>query len=270
MSAMVLNWQVSTDGGTTWKKIGQTGNPLYITLADPIASANLYQTVMYLATANGNATTAAGAVANTWAMFAGPANVKTWDGRALYYYGPGQGFNACATNSGALLASPTGSGQCGSFAYLLMDAIGANGIGSSFIGISPTVDELFLVNNWSFSSTQTFVATTPAYPWMMVLSEGGAGMVPPLQNNVYGDLTSLAGLAGQNTATPSEKVFARHFIVQQGTAYYDPSYGATYSGPSDFQSKAVAGYATPISGQLHVRKPSGSTDIGFSALLTYQ
>lgn len=92
-------------------------------------------------------------------------------------------------------------------------------------------------------------------------------MVPPFPNDVYGDLTSLSGIPGQNTATPSEKVFGSHFIVQQGAAFYDPSYGVTYSGPTDFQTKAVAGYATHIAlepaNQWHVRQSSGSTDIVF-------
>lgn len=267
INSMVLDWQISVDGGVTWRKAGQTGNRVYKTLAEPLGAARLYQTVMHLATSNGAATTAAAATANTWAFFSGPANVKTWDGRSLFYYKAGEGFSTCAIDSGPLLASPTGSGQCGSFALLLMDALGANGIGSSFIGIGALADDKFLVKNWAFSSTQTFAGATPTHPWKMLLSEGGNGMVPPLANDIYGDLTNLLGLPGQNTPTPSEKVFGSHFIVLQGSNFYDPSYGVTYADASDFQSKAVAGFATHVAGepaaQWHVRKPSGITDIGF-------
>ena len=74
-------------------------------------------------------------------------------------------------------------------------------------------------------------------------------MVPPQPGGVYGDITSNAGLAGQNSPTPSEKAFARHFIVLPAaplnTTYYDPSYGVTYTGPNDFEVKAVDGYVKP-------------------------
>lgn len=92
-----------------------------------------------------------------------------------------------------------------------------------------------------------------------------SGMVPAFPNNIYGDLTSQPTLAGQNTRPPSEKVFGQHFIVQHGTTFYDPSYGSTYSNETNFESKAVAGYAVPLSGDsLKVRKPTGAGDIIFS------
>jgi len=270
VNSMVLTWEVSVNGGKDWRRAGLTGNRLYKTLANPLAKANLYQTVLHLATSKGPTTSASVATANTWSLFAGPANVKTWDGRSLFYYKPGFGLTpgACALNSGQLLSSPSGSGQCGSFALLLMDSLGANGIPSAFIGIGGPADHRFLVNNWSFSTTQSYASATPAYPWKMILSEGGIGMVPPLAGDVYGDLTSTAGLPGQNTPTPSEKVFGSHFIVKQGTDFYDPSYGVTYSGPADFQNKAVAGFARHFPGdataEWHVKQPSGSTEIFFT------
>ena len=69
-------------------------------------------------------------------------------------------------------------------------------------------------------------------------------MVPAQPGGVYGNLTSDAGLAGQNSPTPSEKIFGFHFIIKADLdgVYYDASYGVTYTGAADFETKAVAGY----------------------------
>ena len=76
-------------------------------------------------------------------------------------------------------------------------------------------------------------------------------MVPPNTPPTYGDMQSGEGKPGQNSLTPSEKVFAVHFILYvdpsiAGSAepYFDPSYGVTYADQADFESTAVAGYAT--------------------------
>jgi hypothetical protein len=72
-------------------------------------------------------------------------------------------------------------------------------------------------------------------------------MVPAQPGGVYADVTSLSTLPGQNSAPPSEKIFASHFFVQVSLPsvtppYYDPSYGVTYMNAQDFEKKAVAGY----------------------------
>src|SRR5438046_1596547 len=68
-------------------------------------------------------------------------------------------------------------------------------------------------------------------------------MVPDLPGSQYGQLTNIDGHAGQNSAKPSEKLFARHFIVKANSGYYDPSYGVPYTGPRDFETSALEGYA---------------------------
>jgi hypothetical protein len=107
---------------------------------------------------------------------------------------------------------------------------------------------------------------TNAYQWRLILKEEGVdnhgkmmyGMIPANQNNKYGELVSQVGLAGQNSPTPSEKVFGVHYIlkitdsdaISDGrltTFYYDPSYGVTYPGEKEeaqrnFEKDAVAGY----------------------------
>lgn len=46
-------------------------------------------------------------------------------------------------------------------------------------------------------------------------------------------------LSGQNMTTPQEKLFGRHYPVNVGGVYHDPSYGTTHSGPAAFASAAV-------------------------------
>lgn len=101
---------------------------------------------------------------------------------------------------------------------------------------------------------------------------------------VYGDLTNLSGLAGQNSSplwtppnTPAEKFFGSHYIVMlpgslapavPGGPYLDPSYGRTYASAAGFETAAVAGYAVldplfpPTGTRFVVRMPSGSPNIG--------
>jgi hypothetical protein len=207
-----------------------------------------------------------------------PPNVNGWDGRPLYYYEQGVGFEGCAADSVLLLTSPTGSGQCGSWAHLLMDALAVNGIPSRFVTVTPIPGPWVLVNNWGFSSSPTYSGNAPWIYQLILGLENGAccGMVPLPAGSVFGDLTSLSGLPGQNSPTPSEKAFNFHFIVKApanlsvGGPYFDPSYGATYSDECDFERQAVAGYSEHITGEpdnyLYVRKPFS----GCSVTLTVQ
>ncbi len=234
-------------------------------------------TAVKLAIGGGGATTQTAAFQNTWEQFAGPANVDGWDGRLLYYYEQGIGFEGCATSSVGLLTSPTGSGQCGSWARLFMDALAVNGIPSSFVTVTPIpggANGQMLVNNWGFSNSPTYPGNAPRIYQLILGLENGAccGMVTvPPSGPVLGDLTSVPGLPGQNSPTPSEKVFVRHFIVKApanlnvGGPYFDPSYGATYANDCDFERQAVAGYAEPIpnaaSNYYYVQQPFGGCSV---------
>ena len=93
-----ITWSVAQgDGAVT---VATSANPVYVTLttpgAVPGAGAQML-TYIKLAVGNGGAQTAAAAFQNTWNQFAGPANVKAWDGRALSYYPAGTGFSGCVT-----------------------------------------------------------------------------------------------------------------------------------------------------------------------------
>jgi hypothetical protein len=262
-SSLGVTWSFSpsgqpcSSGPSVCEPVGSTSSEVYVTLATPLAMSEgvMPLTVVKLAIGEGGATTQVTAFQNTWQQFAGPANVEGWDGRSLYYYEQGVGFSGCATDSVGLLTSPTGSGQCGSWAHLFMDALAVNGISSNWTTVTPSVANEMLINSWSFSNKPTYKANAPwEYNFTPVVESGALGMVPLPSGSVFGDLTSDAGLPGPNSATPSEKFFARHFIVKApsglsvGGPYFDPSYGVTYSDACAFESQAVAGYADQIAG----------------------
>jgi hypothetical protein len=259
---LMITWSW-TDGVNT-TQLGTTSNQLYVVLAPP-TNTTLFLTTLTLGVANGGATNQDQAIANTWARFS-TRNVTTWDGRQLIYYPAGIGFSGCQTDESTLLTSgiggaggPAAAGQCGSMAFLLAGAFNANGIPVDAGTGMPlvTVDtggtrQWFLVNNWAFGN-MSIKAMDPTFPYRFTVNPLAPSrpdiMVPAQPGNIYGDLTSMAGIPGQNNPTPSEKVYFQHFIVKPdvGTVYYDPSYGTTYTGTAAqaamaFQTAAVAGF----------------------------
>jgi hypothetical protein len=158
----------------------------------------------------------------------------------------------------------------GAFAFLLESALAMNGIYSNWIQInatdynSTTFVPKVVINNWCLVGANGCPNGSPTYtsqsPWVYKFTldpQSTGDLMVPVPSGGFGDLTNETGLAGQGEpppSTPVEKVFDFHFIVQipiaSGNQYYDPSYGKTYSSASDFESKAVAGYATQINGDV--------------------
>ena len=104
--------------------------------------------------------------------------------------------------------------------------------------------------------------------WRMQMgtpAEMSCEMLPPPNppSRRYRDLTSKDGMPGQNSPTPSQKIFnVGHQIVKVGGFYYDPSYGSEYKEPTKsenelkFQTDATAGFALEfLPTQLEVVKP---------------
>jgi hypothetical protein len=155
-----------------------------------------------------------------------------------------------------------------------MGSLGVNGISSEFVQIHANDMTGFIVKDFTFG-TASF-PTAAEFKWKMLFNPAaiaaGDLMVPKQPGNLYGDLTSLSTLAGQNTSPPSEKVFGAHFIVKVSLSgvspsYYDPSYGVTYNGADDFENKAVDGYLIHVPGDasnaFRVRKSAGLKNINF-------
>jgi hypothetical protein len=163
----------------------------------------------------------------------------------------------------------TRSGQCGAFVGLLLAALAVNGIHADRYEVSALdPDENLLIRN--------FIFWAPSYPssnpvrWFLSTDE----MVPVPPGDLYGDLQTVDGAAGQNSSRPSEKGFVRHYIVKvrpvpgEGytpTEFYDPSYGLIYADEADFESQAIEGYYEMFASDstLRVRVPSATVGIEF-------
>jgi hypothetical protein len=281
-SPLNVNWSVGETSGsctaTACATAGASSNPVYVTLGPsvlPSSAGAVMLTYVALAVGSGGASSQASALANTWSYFStstGPASVKTWDGRSMYYYSAGFGARAL-TATNVVQNLPTPSAQCGAFALLIESALAMNGIHSNWIQITATDGSTMVVKNWNLSSSPAY-ANAPPWIYQMLLGSRDA-MSPALSS--YGDLGNLSGIPGQNPGTPVEKVFANHFIVRvpiaQGNQYYDPSYGVTYSGPAGFESQAITGYAKYLGdpGQTYrVKVPvSESPNITFTPDATF-
>jgi hypothetical protein len=266
---MTITWTYTTSSGSV-VTIGQTANPVYITLTTPaygmtsacqinstVANDScIFLSVLALAVGKSSATTPAQAFVNTWNQFArldsqgnyvGPANVTTWGTSTssplpLYYYRntpPVVVGSAGCSNYPVftLLTSANRSGQCGAFAHLMMLALQVNGIPSSFVTINAANGTEFLVKNFAFG--------TPSYPgnapfqWQVAFDPNGDPMVCSAQNpcytrTQYGDLANSGTIAGQNSGNlaPSEKIFLRHFIVKVAAPYCTSTSNNCYYDPS--------------------------------------
>jgi hypothetical protein len=272
---LTIDWEF------TYKKnkipAGTSQHKVYVTLKPPLMTFyELYLTSLHLATANPGATGKSmgqakqQAIHKTWKFFQ-TKQITNWDNKRLYYYKHGHGFNNLACDNLRELLT-MGRGQCDTFEKLFRDALSANGISSKPVVISikeTSVDNVgemgvrgplnALTKKWTYKMPS--LSDTGVYQWRLILKdegEGMDGMVPANKNNEYGDLISKEGIKGQNSPTPSEKIFGQHFIVkvtdsqaiEDGrltTFYYDPSYGVTYKGNKeeaerDFEDKAVDGY----------------------------
>jgi hypothetical protein len=304
----LTNWSTQFPVATTFTS-PTPGTP------NPIPATLLYLAASAAAATSGAAGGQADAFKNTWlefsrlgvvngaTAFSGPANVTDWLFEPLTYYASGQGFDACAVDVQPLLLSATGSGQCGSFALLFLGALATNGITISapnpgWIYPSPQVvrttvsvndTTAMMINNWSFAGSGTNVPPTThsSYLFPYNTQRGYPDYMVPGPPS-YGDLTSGFGTPGQNSPTPSEKIFDLHFIVDVLDAnllssfstlvpavassgpFFDPSYGRAYSNAADFESQAIAGYLLPltlISPNVQAgvaRKRGGTVDVALT------
>lgn len=242
----VVDWQVSFDAGATWLKAGKSTNEVDVTLHDPKNPTKLYETLPYLGTmaAKGD-TTEAKVISDIWSLFPG-LTIKRKDGTPLKYYETFSG-GSCFT-TGGLLAM--GQGQCSAFASLFLDLLKAQGIATTTDGKDikyavvqykgDTTNGGFLVKNWSFNGAG--VSGVAAYPYLNLPPLDGSSFVGANSYKWgYADVTDVAGVPGQNSANPAS-FFNNHQIVKIGTAYYDPSYGLTYTSLKDMEAQAIAGY----------------------------
>ena len=250
-----------------WKYNGNSAgistSPLYVSYKFPL-SWSYKRTVVHLALKGGivSAGNEDQMVNTTFNSFTGK-NVKTWDGVLLYYYKPGTTFGENPTSADELLVTRTG--QCGAWPDLFTQCLSVNGLEPTPYKAAPTdiSENGFLVKDW----TKDPATQTLPYAWRITLATG-ADMVPVPAGSDYGDLRSSTTISGQNSTPPSQKVFGPHFFVKFGNTFFDASYGVTYTGASDFVSKAVFGFGkhltdNGITATLRVRDPVGQGGITF-------
>ena len=249
LNPMVLNWQVSTDGGNTWRTVGQTGDRVYITFGDPLATT-LYETVMDVGARNAaGSTTADDAVAAIWADFLGPIpgvqrkvrdGLNANDGVAMRYWldtsDPNLAFVGGLCQQLSNMLDPTrpaainGVGTCLAWASLFHSVLRAQGISGSEINqVTPNPSVYsnatgMLVKNWTFPTTGT--APAECAPFTYRLSE----------------VSDAPGVSGQGIGNPPP-AFGNHFIVKYGGKWYDPSYGSgPYNSDSAWENASLDGF----------------------------
>jgi hypothetical protein len=261
-----LNWHATILGATGDISVGQSDNEVMVSLGDPIKQPQ-YVTVVWLGC------TAIAADGDLPDLEAYPSDGMTndeavnriWDnvfsnpGSPIYAWAPNgnQGIQLCyyksytpgPTTTQSLLT--TGDGRCGSWARLMIDVLGAQGIGSQFITITPSPanggpNSGFLVNNWSFDNSSPIqpaelidfdAITDPAlaaqlraaiakYPYIDVFGTAGMlhGPTPPQTSYDIGPgmVTDENGIPGQGTPNPAS-IFSDHALVQYKYQADDPS-----------------------------------------------
>jgi hypothetical protein len=290
---------------------GITSSEVFVTLNKPLPMSEPEMTVMpltavKLAIGAGGATSQLQAFQNTWQQFLGPANVKQGENELHYY---DQNIDALnnALDTYQLLTQvdsfgnqpATQTGQCGSWAHLLIDALAVNGLQSTWTNVGARDGSYMVVGNWTPTGTESY---SPPFALKLQLPTETYGPAPTPPNvypygmvpvaGISGDLSNGSGAPGQNSPTPAEKVFGVHFIVQapdeldgvssstalNGVLYYDPSYGITYGNTltmpwCDFETH-LAGYAKPLietnsSWTFEVEQAAGC-NIGFQLIQTLQ
>ncbi len=273
-------WQIRLNGVDPKKDGGtSTDNPVYGALTGPIGQdkPKLFRSVVHLACSVDGAANKEAALTNTWSQLSqtnpdgsvSPKNFKGWDDstsaweRKLYYYKKDSTWAICnGGNSAQLLQSA--DGRCFAWCWLMYDAIVLNGYNNTSVkGIEVVLNaasgggtaflvkdfEVLIGGEWKLD--QPWETATKEFRFGAYVAPGFPDMVPEPPGGVYGQFKNLAKLKGQNSAPPSQKVFANHFMVQcvdgSGmTVNYDPSYGAKYPNAADFQEKSLIGFTKDL------------------------
>jgi hypothetical protein len=233
-----IDWKVSFNSGTTWLDAGSSVNPLYVTLAFPLAEIPApydylwYHTMLHIGCEKGSgATDIATLFASVWNHVKNRNVTRAHDGATLQYYGSWVCQNI---TTGALIKNK--DGQCGAWAAFLLDILKTQGFQetNNYFFISPTAGfgEGFYVKTWTFSGSGT--SGDANFPY---LNRWGAS--PPFAPTgpfiwYLPEVTETAPSPGQNQPSPQSR-FGNHQFTRVLGEYYDPAYGVKYpSQPNGF------------------------------------
>ena len=148
-------------------------------------------------------------------------------------------------------------GECGAFANLFEAILGAQGIRSKRISVSPKRDEFFLVKNWHFSSETYPDAFYPyvnqaygeeVYVGSTVDGEVIFDKLPDIRRAGFlyewignPDVTDEEGVPGQGVSNPYSD-FKSHFLVNVKGKIYDPSYGKDFESVEAWEEESVGAF----------------------------
>jgi len=255
---IVLNWQVSLDGGP-WLDVGTSLNTAYITWDDPLLAAS-FETCLFIgcqaADNHGGAdgTDDITTIQAVWSNGFTSRTVTRVGGTELHYYSP---WNTNVTDTAGLLSS--GNGQCGAWAKLFIDVLKAQGLYTNYSATPSLADDYvivtpapgyadgFIVNSWRFAVGGGHSGLSD-FPYLNI--PNSPFMVGDSYVWLYAEVTDQMGVAGQNSSNPCS-LFNNHEVVRivhrdrSGTeveTFYDPSYGVTYRNMDDMEATSVSGY----------------------------
>lgn len=241
-----IGWDVSFDGGLTWRAADTTRNTLYVTRSAPQPEAGhfkWYHSVYDISCRNANMqSTDTDIIAAVWSEFT-DQSVLNYADDSLHYYSP---KNTVNTNLGSLLNYR--NAQCYTFAQLFLSIIKIQGVvrTNNYVYITPVYSTAcggnsvnrFLVKNWEFGDATGDGCTD--YPY-----ENTYTTLLPAPYTTYtfltADVTDQSGLAGQCSPNPSS-YFNNHQIALIDGVYYDACYGVTFASLADIPFEAFDGW----------------------------
>ncbi len=245
-----IDWEISFDGGTTWKTIGASNNTLYVTRSAPQPEGTNYKwyhTVYDLSCRNAQYKSLDTAIiSKVWSEFTDNV-VLNWNGDSLFYY---KIMNSPNVSLGSLLQYK--DAECYTFAQLFLAAIKIQGVirTNNYVYITPinnavcgnTVNR-FIVKNWVFG-TPTAASTCSSFPWKNTYNTATGSIPSPYNQYVFltADVTDLAGIPGSCNIRPAS-YFNNHQIAKIDGVYYDACYGVTFPTLLSIKTTAFSGWS---------------------------
>jgi hypothetical protein len=201
-----IRWEAEPPGEPAFLA-GASENVMYVTLGAPSGTPAYWTLLDISCRAAHGATSAAQLIQRAYVPFTSRTLTRMRDGKGLTYWNP---RTTRATNTQRLLASGDGSGQCGSWAELLIDMYKCHGESATKVMVVVTIQHLeqytagFLVKTWRFL--------------------GKGSHRPPMTHRMHSECVPFP-VPGQRNPDPPPAFF-NHFIVWALGRFYDPSYGS--------------------------------------------
>jgi len=263
---MLINWQISLDGGNTWQSIGISENRIYVVhdtpnkdvMANGGIPMGLYETLFNIGCKYAkNETIQETIIQKIWEGFE-TLEVRRADGEQMYYY---KDYDANNIEAWQLIYSL--DGQCGSWAKLFIDVLKMQGIHNSnnYVTFESSQiywddENVFFVKDWSFNNngtpynvvldginntiyTHNNIARSNGSYWALWTNEID-------KSNYYffkEEIKDEKGGYGQGKNKNPLATFNNHQVVFIDGIYYDVSYGQTYLSKDDFDMLAIEAHA---------------------------